>query len=62
MCVLVLWVDGADDCVAGFETDAHPYKQNLLKYPGHRSTSILEVPEVQQTLSTMKNPSGERST
>lgn len=42
-----------------FEGHAHPYKQNLLKYPGQTVKSLLEVPGVEHGVNgPRKSPLG----
>ena len=39
----------ANFCSTGFEGHAHPYKQNILRVDGEKS-SILDLPEVKATM------------
>lgn len=42
-------------CLAGFEGAAHPYKQNILRLDGEKS-SIADMPEVQATMQKVAPP------
>ena len=46
----IVWeVFGLTIFVTGFEGHAHPYKQNILRVDGEKS-SILDLPEVKATM------------
>lgn len=45
----------ADRLMTGFEGHAHPYKQNILRLDGEKS-SILDLPEVKATLEKTAPP------
>jgi hypothetical protein len=46
-----------DGFMTGFEGHAHPYKQNILRLDGEKS-SILDLPEVKTTMEkTAPSPS-----
>jgi hypothetical protein len=37
-----------------YEARGHPYKENLIKYPGQPVRSLAEQPEIQETIQSMK--------
>lgn len=43
----------ADGLGTAFEGPAHPYKENILKFPG-KKTSIGEIPEIKATIAAEK--------
>jgi hypothetical protein len=45
----VMGSNEADRFTTGFEGHAHPYKQNILRLDGEKS-SIVDLPEVKATL------------
>jgi hypothetical protein len=45
----ILVADISSFLITGFEGTAHPYKQNILRLDGEKS-SILDLPEVKTTM------------